>query len=199
MPIENDILEFNSKLRSDAREQLSGAWGGPILACLLYSIITGSTGGTGGILTLIIGGPLELGLAGYFLLAKRKQSPQMEDLFKGFRNFERALVLYIVRTVFVLLWSLLFIIPGIIAALRYSMATYILYDNPELSGMEALNKSREIMEGRKGKLFGLYFSFIGWAILCIFTLGIGYLWLFPYIKASEANFYEDLKNADRGY
>ncbi|MBT3275603.1 MAG: DUF975 family protein, partial [Spirochaetales bacterium] len=60
-----------------------------------------------------------------------------------------------------------------------------------------LNRSKELMQGYKGKLFGLYFSFIGWAILCMFTLGIGYLWLFPYMKASEANFYEDMKAAQK--
>jgi uncharacterized membrane protein len=194
----DDMLKFNSDLRSDAREQLREKWGGAILACVLYSIITGSTGAAGGIITLIVGGPLELGLAGYFLMITRQHSPQMEHLFKGFRNFERALVFYIVRTVFIVLWSLLFIIPGIIAALRYSMAAYILYDNPEISGMEALERSKEMMDGRKGKLFGLYLSFIGWAILCIFTLGIGFLWLYPYIKASEANFYEEVKKAEGG-
>ena len=140
---------------------------------------------------------MELGLVSYFLQLKRKKDAQLEVLFKGFKNFERALILYVVKTVFIFLWSLLLIIPGIVAAIKYSMATYILHDNPEISGMDALNRSKEMMHGQKGKLFGLYLSFIGWAILCLFTFGIGYLWLFPYIKASEANFYEDLKSAQK--
>ncbi len=197
MAIDGSMLKLNSELRSDAREQLGGKWGGAILACVIYSVISSAASGFAGIGALIVGGPLELGLATYFLLLKRQKSAQMEDLFKGFKSFERALVLYIVRTIFVILWSLLLIFPGIIATLRYSMAIYVLHDNPELSGMEALSRSKEMMDGHKGKLFGLYLSFIGWAILCPFTLGIGYLWLFPYIKASEANFYEDLKNARR--
>ena len=193
MAMDDAMLKDNHELRSEARELLSGNWTGPLLSCLLYSVITGAASSAAGIGALIIGGPMELGLAAYFLRVKREKSAQIEVLFQGFRTFESSLVLYIIRTVFVVLWSLLFIIPGIVAAMRYSMAFYILHDNPEMSGMAALNKSKEIMEGNKGKLFGLYFSFIGWAILCIFTLGIGYLWLIPYIKASEANFYEDLK------
>ena len=192
MAIDDGMLKLNSELREDAREQLSGKWGGAILACVVYSIISSAASGLGGIGSLILGGPLDLGLAIYFISLKRKKSAQMEDLFRGFSSFERALVLHIVRMIFVILWSLLFVIPGIVAALRYSMAMYILHDNPELSGMDALNQSKEMMDGRKGKLFGLYLSFIGWAILCLFTLGIGYLWLVPYMKASEANFYENL-------
>ena len=195
MSIDGDYLKLNSDLRAEAREQMKEKWGGAVLACLLYSIINGASSGTAGIVTLIIGGPLELGLVAYFIKIKRQKSAQLEDLFSGFRQFEAALVLYVVRTVFIVLWMLLFIIPGIVAALRYSMSFYILHDNPDMSGMEALNRSKDMMEGQKGKLFGLYLSFIGWAFLCLFTLGIGYLWLFPYIKASEANFYEDLKSA----
>jgi uncharacterized membrane protein len=195
MSIDNINLKDNSELRSDAREQLSGNWGGAILSCFIFSAISSAVSGTAGIGSLILGGPLELGLATYFLQLKRQKKAQLEILFRGFKNFEHALILYIARTIFVLLWSLLLIIPGIIAALKFSMAVYILHDNPELSGMDAINRSKAMMDGQKGKLFGLYFGFIGWAILCIFTLGIGYLWLFPYIKASEANFYEDLKSA----
>lgn len=195
MSVDSMMLKDNSELRSEARELLTGNWVGPIISCLVYGVVTNASSALGGIGALIFGGPLELGLVTYFLLLKKQKSAQLEVLFRGFRNFESALILYVVRMLFIALWSLLFIIPGIIAALRYSMAVYILHDNPEISGMDALNRSKEIMDGQKGKLFGLYFSFVGWAILCLFTLGIGYLWLFPYMKASEANFYEDLKNA----
>ncbi len=195
MAIDNIMLKDNSELRSEARELLAGNWVGPIISCLVYGVATNAASAVGGIGALILGGPLELGLAAYFLMFKRQKSAQLEILFQGFRNFESALILYVVRMIFIVLWALLFIIPGIIAALKFSMAMYILHDNPDMSGMDALNRSKEMMNGHKGKLFGLYLSFIGWAILCLFTLGIGYLWLYPYIKASEANFYEDLKNA----
>jgi uncharacterized membrane protein len=197
MSIENINLKDNSELRSNAREQLGGNWGGAIISCVIFSIISSAASGAAGIGSLILGGPLELGLATYFLQLKRQKKVQLEVLFQGFRNFEAALILYIARMIFTFLWSLLLIIPGIIAALKFSMAVYILHDNPELSGMDAINRSKEMMDGLKGKLFGLYLSFLGWAILCLFTFGIGYLWLFPYMKATEANFYEDLKNAQK--
>jgi uncharacterized membrane protein len=90
---------------------------------------------------------------------------------------------------------LLLVIPGIVAAYRYSMSFYILSDNPQLSAQEAMNESKRMMNGYKGKLFCLHFSFIGWSILCVLTIGIGFLWLVPYMQASIANFYENLKNA----
>jgi uncharacterized membrane protein len=195
MDIDDTMLQENHELRERAREQLEGKWGQAVLVFIVYGIVDAAAAGLAGIGNLIIGGPMELGLVTYFLLIGRRGSAQMEDLFRGFRSFESALILYIVRLVFIMLWSLLLIVPGIIAALRYSMAMYILHDSPELTGMAALNRSKEMMEGHKGKLFGLYLSFIGWAILSIFTLGIGFLFLAPYIKAAEANFYEDLKQA----
>jgi len=193
MSIDDSQFRTDAELREDAREQLAGNWGQAVLTFLVYSVIDGAAAALGGIGNLLVGGPMELGLATYFLALKRERRAQTEDVFRGFRNFESAIVLYIVRTIYVVLWTILFIIPGIVAMLRYSMAPYILHDDPGISGMEALRRSKEMTDGYKGRLFWLYLSFIGWAILCIFTLGIGYLWLVPYIKLTEANFYEDLK------
>ena len=94
---------------------------------------------------------------------------------------------------FTFLWTLLFIIPGIIKAFSYAMSPYILEENPELSANEAIDRSRAMMKGHKFDLFWLYLSFIGWGFLCIFTLGIGLLWLMPYMQTAEAAFYEDVK------
>ncbi len=91
------------------------------------------------------------------------------------------------------LWSLLLIIPGIIKAFSYAMTPYILEENPELSASEAIHRSRMMMRGHKFDLFWLYLSFIGWGILCIFTFGIGYLWLAPYVETAQAAFYEEVK------
>ena len=98
---------------------------------------------------------------------------------------------------FIWLWSLLLIIPGIIAAFSYAMVPFILDDNPEISGYEAIRRSKAMMKGHKFDLFYLLLSFIGWGILCMFTLGIGFLWLLPYMNTSIASFYEDIK-ADFG-
>ena len=95
--------------------------------------------------------------------------------------------------IFISLWSLLFVIPGIIKAFSYSMTPYILEENPELSANEAIDRSRAMMRGHKFDLFWLYLSFIGWAILCLFTAGIGFLWLAPYVTTTQAAFYEEVK------
>lgn len=95
--------------------------------------------------------------------------------------------------IFISLWSLLLVIPGIIKAFSYSMTPYILEENPELSANEAIDRSRAMMRGHKFDLFWLYLSFIGWAILCLFTAGIGFLWLAPYVTTTQAAFYEEVK------
>ena len=94
---------------------------------------------------------------------------------------------------FTILWSLLLVIPGIIKSYSYAMTSFILKDEPEMKNNAAIEKSMAMMEGNKMKLFMLDLSFIGWAILCIFTLGIGLLFLQPYVAISRAAFYEDLK------
>ena len=99
----------------------------------------------------------------------------------------------LLMTIFITLWSFLFVIPGIIKMFSYAMTPYILEENPELSANEAIDRSRAMMKGHKFDLFWLILSFIGWMILCIFTAGIGYLWLVPYMETAVAGFYEDVK------
>ena len=117
----------------------------------------------------------------------------MERMFDGFKVYGRALGLQLLQGVFIFLWSLLLIVPGIIKAFAYSMATYISYDHPELSANECIDRSMDMMKGHKWELFVLYLSFIGWALLCLPTFGIGYLWLIPYVNVTVSKFYEELK------
>ena len=93
---------------------------------------------------------------------------------------------------FVSLWMILLIIPGLIMAYAYSMAVYVANDNPELSAMDAIKKSRELMRGHKWDLFVLDLSFIGWILLCCFTCGLGFFFLAPYIEMAHAEFYREL-------
>lgn len=141
----------------------------------------------------IIGGAVTLGYIKFNLDLVDGKKPQLSDLFSQFSQFGQAFLLQLLRNIFTVLWSLLFVIPGIIAVYSYAMAPYILYENPEMSGLDAITESKKLMEGNKWRLFCLDFSFIGWDILCVFTLGIGYLWLFPYREAAYAAFYRDLK------
>jgi uncharacterized membrane protein len=148
----------------------------------------------GGIVNLIIGGPLALGLALYYLgLVRQKKAPAIAVMFDGFRAFGRAFLAQLLMAIFVILWALLLIVPGIIAALGYAMTYYVLADNPGMEAMDALRRSKEMMMGHRGKLFCLGCRFIGWALLGILSLGIGFLWILPYAYVSLTNFYLDLK------
>ena len=100
------------------------------------------------------------------------------------------------QSIYILLWSLLFIIPGIIASYSYAMTEYILAEHLELSASEAISRSKQMMDGNKWRLFCLQFSFIGWSILCAFTLGIGIFWLTPYKQAATAAFYREVSGTE---
>lgn len=190
------MVAFNNELRAKAREQLKGKWGTPILVCFLYGIITGLISlvpGIGGIASLIITGPLTLGLVIFALKFSNGETAEVNTLFDGFSNFVTALGLHLWMVLWIFLWSLLLIIPGIVKSIGYSMSFYILAENPQLGAREALNISKRITMGYKGRIFMLGFSFIGWAILACLTLGIGFLWLVPYIQIAFANLYNELK------
>lgn len=128
-----------------------------------------------------------------FLRLFRDKKKDLGSLFEGFRHIKRVLGTMVLMTIYIILWTLLFIIPGIIKQYSYAMTPYILEDRPELSYDEAIEESMRMMDGYKWKLFCLHFSFIGWHILAILTCGIGYLWLYPYIYMAQAAFYEDRK------
>lgn len=112
----------------------------------------------------------------------------------GFGRFLRYVGGMLLMGVYVFLWALLLIIPGIIKAIAYTLTPYILRDYPELSVGQAIKMSEKMMKGHKMRLFLLDLSFIGWAILGVFTLGIGYIWLIPYMYTTFAAFYQDVKN-----
>ncbi len=114
--------------------------------------------------------------------------------FKGYGRNVLAMLLYIV---YVFLWTLLLIIPGIIMAYAYALVPYIIKDNPELSVPQAIRKSRQMMKGHKFDLFYLHLSFIGWYLLSLITLGIGLFWLMPYVSGATAAFYESVKAGER--
>jgi uncharacterized membrane protein len=185
-------MKTNSELRAAARDQLKGGWLAAVGLVLVYSLILGAASSLliGGI---ILGGPLTLGCLGYFSRKSRGETAVFGNLFEGFDDFGRSFLLFLFEGIFIFLWSLLFCIPGIIKCLSYSMSFFILRDNPDMKALDAITASRKMMNGYKWKLFCLYLGFVGWALLCILSIGIGYLWLCPYIIQSQANFYEDLK------
>ena len=141
----------------------------------------------------VIGGVVELGMCAYFSKRALGENADIKDEFAYFQYFGKALGLRIVTSIFIFLWTMLFIIPGLIATYRYAMAPYILADNPELTARESLNESKRIMDGHKFDLFVLQLSFFWWYILGSITFGIAYVYVIPYINATTANFYNSIK------
>lgn len=121
------------------------------------------------------------------------QKPKVGDVFKGFEHFWPSFKITFLIGLYTLLWSLLFVIPGIIKGFSYSQAMYIIADNPNMRARDAIRLSSQMMDGHKMDLFILQLSFIGWAILGVFTLGLLYIWLEPYMQATYTNFYLSLK------
>lgn len=144
------------------------------------------------IFTLFLSGAIKLGYCRFNMNLVNGTNPQFNDLFSRFDIFWKAFGLRMLTTLYIILWFILLIIPGIIAAYSYAMAPYIMAENPSIGISEAISVSKRMMYGNKWRLFCLHLSFIGWAILSALTLGIGSLWLNPYINASEAVFYFDV-------
>lgn len=181
--------------RAEARTALSGNWGMAIVTWLIAGIILGAAGSTF-VGTVLLLGPMSVGLAMVFVMFIRRQKVEIVNVFDGFKNFVNALIGGLLYTVFLFLWSLLFIIPGIIKSYSYAMTFYIMGENPELDGMEAITRSRQMMDGHKWRLFCLDFSFIGWIILCMLTFGILFIYVGPYMEAAHAAFYQSLKGEE---
>lgn len=140
----------------------------------------------------ILGSIVGVGYARVNLNLFYGETPSFASLFSYFPYWKTTATARLLRSVYTLLWSLLFIIPGIVATYSYAMTDYILAEHPELTAGEAIARSKQMMEGNRWRLFCLHISFIGWAILSAFTLGIGNLFLTPYKQAAEAAFYQEL-------
>jgi uncharacterized membrane protein len=181
-------MKKNAELRAMARTQLEGTWLAAAGMRFVYSIILGISSIVG-VGPLILGGPLELGHTGYFLKKARGEAVKVDNLFDGFKQFGSSFLLFLLRAIFIMLWSCLLIIPGIIKGYSYSMAFYIMKDNPDIGALGAITQSRKMMDGHKGKLFELYVSFIGWAVLCWLPVGISFFWFLPYMRANGVNLF----------
>ena len=145
------------------------------------------------IAVILFSGALALGHCKYYIdLVAENRQDEVSVIFSRFDIFLKAMGLNLFMALFIWLWSLLFIVPGIIATYRYRLAPYLMAENPGLGIREAVNMSKELMAGHKWRLFCLELSFIGWGILSALTCGIGDLWLQPYISAATAAFYVDL-------
>ena len=194
-----------SEIKTKARAQLgnnifSQSWIAGLLILLIEGLIIGFAGSvTAGIVTILAVGPLSYGVARIFLTSSREgkdlSTDNIGDIFKGFtEDFGGTFLIGLLSGIFVFLWSLLFIVPGIIKAYAYSMAYYVKCDHPEYDWKQCITESRRIMNGHKGKLFLLDLSFIGWYIVGALCLGIGTFWVDAYVTAAHTQFYESIKD-----
>ena len=212
-------IQSNSEIKSKAYQLLKGRWSGPVITFLLLMLISFIINIL--LSHLFFGGNLEetlqdrdsfpflnlaiysllqntitcclsIGVIIYFLNFIREKETKYEMIFSGFKQFTQVLIASILMLIIIISGMLFFIIPGIIASLGLSQTFYILADKPEISAIDALKESWEITKGYRFKIFLLSISFIPWAVLCILTLGIGFLWLFPYMIASLTILYTQL-------
>lgn len=138
--------------------------------------------------------PLEFGLAANFLNLSRGKGLSISQLFDGFNDYKRIFTTLLHVQIYTVLWALLLFIPGVVKSYSYSMTPFILKDNPTMKNNEAIELSMKLMKGHKMQLFLLDLSMIGWALLCMLTLGLGVLLLQPYNTTAHAAFYRDLIN-----
>ena len=208
-------MKTRAELKDDALEDLNGFWKGPVVATLIYLVIAvifsgrSNVGYTNGelvannvttwngiclLVSLFFILPMSYSYLLLFLdFIRGEKEKLVGKLFSFFKNYGRAFGTSFMVILYTILWSLLLVIPGIIKALAYSMSYYISKDHPEYSIDECIEASKRMMDGHKGELFILELSFIGWILLSILTLGIGLLWLAPYMDTTIAHYYEELK------
>lgn len=162
----------------------------PIFWTVLLPMV--SLAGLLGIVSFILGGTVELGYAKFLLKQYDRKELQFSDLFSQFERFGTGFAQKFLRTLYTVLWTMLFVIPGIVKSLSYAMTPFILNDHPEMTASEAIKASQKLMDGHKMDLFILGLTFIGWEILACLTMGIGFLFLNPYMNAAYAAFYRNI-------
>lgn len=185
-----------AEIKQQAKDQLKGNVWILFLCTLLTSLISGAAGAIpaiGFLSAFLLAPPLTLGLTMIYLNTTYGDKPQVATIFDGFQHYGQIVLLNFMVMLFTILWSLLFVIPGIIKGLSYSMSTYILAENPDMSASEALDESKAIMDGHKMDLFVLSLSFIPWMLLCTITLGIAGIYVGPYMTLTMTNFYHKIK------
>lgn len=180
------IFSTGGGLNSDIGAFLVGSAVYIMLAALVMAVIY-----------MILGSIIEVGYSRFNLELVDRRSAGFDHLFQYFTYWKTTLCARFLRSLYTFLWTLLFIIPGIIASYSYAMTGYILAEHPEMTASEAIESSKEMMAGNRWRLFCLQFSFIGWSILASLTFGIGYLWLNPYKEAAKAAFYREISGTEQ--
>lgn len=181
------------EMKAAAKAQLNCKWllttGVLVVGALILSAVSFTIIGS-----LLLIGAIEFGYCAYLITVTRNKDSDFGKLLSGFNRFGDVCITGILKWLFTGLWSLLFVIPGIVKSYSYAMTMYIMQDHPELSGNDAITKSRQMMDGHKFDLFILDLSFIGWYLLGALTFGILIIfYVEPYRQVTRTNFYEQLR------
>ena len=188
------------QLKSQAKAQIKDKIGILIAVTLIIgaisvaaSLVANLIPGVGMIVTIIVTPAFALSTVRIYLMVVRGMTPEVKDSFSGFDDFFSAFKVTLLVGLYTFLWSLLFIIPGIVKSYAYSMSLYILADNKGKSARECVRESVEMTDGHKAELFVLDLSFIGWHLLAFLTCGLVYIYAVPLMNAARVQFYLELK------
>lgn len=203
-----------AELKRHAKDQLKGKWGlavgGVFVGIFLIPGITNAISNLvedstiltilAVLLSMIIGAVMGLGICRFSLnYAEEGKEPVFSDIFSGFQSLLKATGLYLLLFIIIFVGILLLVIPGIIFSFMFSQVFYILADDNSKSIIQCLKESSAMMKGHKFEYFVLTLSFLGWIILGIITLGIGLLWVMPYMNVTLATYYLKVKNSYYGF
>lgn len=201
-------MKTNSELRKDAKARMSGNWTAGVMLTLVVLIVSSLFASISYLVNnealslvcriviyLFLSFPLTVGLYMAFLSFARGEELNVSTLFGAFNRtyYKKSVVLCFLMSIYTYLWMLLLIIPGFIKSLSYSMAPYILIENPDISAEMAIRRSMAMMNGHKMDLFLIYLGMIGLGILSALLLFIPLLWIVPYYQVVLAKFYFSLK------
>lgn len=189
-------LELKTLSKSQINGSLLTLFFCSLIITIINRILIETTMIVGPVIALILMPGFLLGMSNIYINLTSGIKPKIEDTFSGFKNSFKAWALSFLIGVFIALWSLLLIIPGIVKSISYSMSFYILSENPNIPVNEALNKSKALMEGHKMEFLVLQFSFFWWIVLTFITFGFMSIYVTPYIIATNTNFYKSLKEAN---
>lgn len=203
-------MKSGTLLKKQSLGNLKGQWGYGVLLCLIILVLNFIVFNIIGLIEIMISNdflvmilgfavflascPVTVGISAVFLKLVRGDGLKPTEVFMPYtRMLLPAMFTMAVKMAYTMLWTMLFIIPGIVKSISYSQTAYILIDNPALSPAEAITKSRKMMNGFKWTYLKMWLSFFGWFLLSLFTFGIGFLWLMPYVQTTLANFHLELK------
>lgn len=186
-----------SVVKQKAKKALAGNWFGVTVAFLLLIILNIALNAS--CIGVIFAGLVTFGYAAFCLELVKSKQAKVGAFFSGiFRGFFKKWGASLLVSLYTFLWSLLFVIPGLVKSYSYAMTPYIMAEKPDMGVNDAITKSRQIMDGHKWQLFCLDLSFTGWMLLCIVTLGIGFFYVWPYYSAARAAFYKEIKKGRAG-